>query len=149
MSIGTACIVFTTGLDQKAQDISQQLIARGFNVCMAEAGKEEVEAAQTAQPVSEGVQSCIDNAEISIFLIPEEGHECLLGAAQRAVACGRPIIAIAENVDLLPQVFDEHAHSVLTINSARLSDVIQGEQVWECANGSLRAERDIERVECQ
>lgn len=149
MSNDKACIVFTTGLDQKAQKVSQQLNERGFDVCMAEAEQEEVEAAQAAQPVSEEIQSCIDNAVISIFLIPEEGYECLEGAAGHAVACGKTIVAIAENVESLPQVFDDHASSVLTIDSLRLSDVIQGNQVWERADGSPSAERKIDRVKCQ
>ncbi|MNJ43412.1 hypothetical protein D3C76_328360 [compost metagenome] len=149
MNSGNACIVFTTGLEPKAQAVCQQLNAHGFNVCMAAAEQEEVEAAQAAQPVSEEVQSCIDNAVISIFLIPEEGYECLEGAAGHAVTCGKTIVAIAENVASLPQVFDDHASSVLTIASTRLSDVIQGTQVWERAEGNPSTERKINRVKCQ
>ncbi|MNC65708.1 hypothetical protein D3C75_1160270 [compost metagenome] len=59
------------------------------------------------------------------------------------------MVAIAENVELLPQVFDDHATSVLTFDSPRLSDVIQGEQVWERADGSPSTEREIDRVKCQ
>jgi hypothetical protein len=149
MSSGNACIVFTTGLESKARAVSQQLSKQGFNVCMAEAEREEVEAAQAAQPVPEEIQSCIDNAVISIFLIPEEGYGCLEGAAEHAAACGKTIVVIAENVELLPQVFDDHASSVLTIDSPRFSDVIQGVHVWERADGSLTSERKINRVKCQ
>ena len=149
MSSDNACIVFTTGLESKAQAVSQQLNQQGFNVCMTEADQEEVEAAQAAELVSEEIQSCIDNAVISIFLIPEEGHECLQGAAEYAAASGTTIVAIAEDVESLPQVFDDHAHSVLTINSSRLDDVIHGEQVWERADGSPREERKIDRIKCQ
>ncbi|MGY3170777.1 hypothetical protein ACVWYU_000150 [Pseudomonas sp. TE12234] len=149
MSSDKACIVFTIGLESKAQAVSQQLNEQGFGVCMAEAEQEEVEAAQAAQPVSEEIQSCIDNAVISIFLIPEEGYGCLQGAAEHAAASGKTMVAIAENVESLPQVFDDHATSVLTFDSPRLSDVIQGEQVWERADGSPSTEREIDRVKCQ
>jgi hypothetical protein len=144
-----ACIVFTTGLEHKAQVVSQQLNERGYEVCMTRAEQPEVEAAQADQPVSDEIQSCIDNAVISIFLIPEQGYECLEGAANHAATCGTRIVAIAEDVESLPQVFDEHAYSVLTIDSPRLDEVIGGEPVWECADGSPRGEREIDRVECQ
>ena len=144
-----ACIVFTRGLEQKAQAVSQQLNERGFEVCMTGAEQPEVEAAQAEQPVSDEIQSCIDKAVISIFLIPEEGYECLEGAAEHAATCGTRIVAIAENIETLPQIFDDHAYSVLTIDSPRLDEVIRGEPVWERADGSPRDERDIDRVKCQ
>lgn len=144
-----ACIVFTTGLEQKAQAISQQLDERGFDVCMTGAEQPEVEAAQAEQTVSDEIQSCINNAAISIFLIPEEGYECLEGAAEHAAACGTRIVAIAENVESLPQIFDDHAHSVLTVDSSQLDGVIGGESVWERADGGPRDERKIDRVKCQ
>jgi len=149
MNSSNACIVFTVGLELKAQEVCQELSVQGFDVCLASADQEEVEAAQTAQPVSEEVQNCIDNAVISIFLIPEEGSGYLEGAAEYAAACGKTIVAIAENVASLPQVFDDHASSVLTIASARLSDVIQGSHVWERADGKPSIERKIDRVKCQ
>ncbi|MBC3438179.1 hypothetical protein HU735_22420 [Pseudomonas sp. BW16M2] len=144
-----ACIVFTTGLEQKAQAVAQQLNDRGFEICMTGAEQPEVEAAQAEQPVSDEIQSCIDNAVISIFLIPEEGYECVVGAAEHAAMCATRIVAIAEDIESLPQVFDEHAHSVLTIQSPRLDEVIGGESIWERADGSPREERDINRVKCQ
>ncbi|CAO3308140.1 hypothetical protein LG197_22360 [Pseudomonas asiatica] len=149
MSSDKACIVFTTGLEQKAQAVALQLNEQGFEVCMSEADQSEVEAAQAEQPVSDEIQSCIDNAIISIFLIPEEHFECLEAAAEHAATCGTRIVAITENVELLPTVFDEHAYAVLTIGSTRLDQVISGEPVWECADGSLREQRDIVRVKCQ
>lgn len=149
MSSDKACVVFTTGLEPKAQAVSQQLSEQGYAVCMAEAEQEEVEAAQAAQLVSAEIQSCIDNAAISIFLIPEVDYGCLVGAAEHAAARGKNIVAIAENVEALPQVFDDHASSVLTIDSPRLGDVIQGEQVWERVDGSPSPERKINRVKCQ
>ncbi|MEE4675859.1 hypothetical protein V2K57_15880 [Pseudomonas alliivorans] len=149
MSSGKACIVFTDGLEPKAQSVSQQLNEQGYEVCMAEAEQEQVEAAQAGHAVPAEIQSCIDNATISIFLIPEEDYGCLVGAAEHAAARGKNIVVIAENVEELPQVFDDHATSVLTIDSPRLSDVIQGEQVWERADGSPAPEREINRVKCQ
>lgn len=143
------CIVFTTGLEQKAQAVAQQLNDRGFEICMTGAEQPEVEAAQAEQPVSDEIQSCIDNAVISIFLIPEEGYECLKGAAEYAATCATRIVAIAEDIESLPQIFDEYAHSVLTIQSPRLDEVIGGESIWERADGSPREERDIDRVKCQ
>ncbi|WP_017904591.1 hypothetical protein [Pseudomonas asplenii] len=144
-----ACIVFTTGLERKAQAVSEQLNDRGFEVCMTGAEQPEVEAAQAKQTVSDEIQSCINNAVISIFLIPKEGYECLEGAAEHAATCGKRIVAIAEDVESLPQVFDEHAYSVLTIDSPRLDEVIGGDPVWERADGGPREERDIDRVICQ
>lgn len=149
MSSDKACIVFTVGLDQEARTVSEQLNEKGFEVCMAVAEQEEVEAAQAGQPVSTEVQSCIDNSSISIFLVPEQEHECLEGAAGHAVACGKTIVVIAENVESLPQIFDDHANSVLTIDSPRLSAVIHGDHVWERADGTPASKRDIDRVDCQ
>ncbi|ATH79684.1 hypothetical protein CO724_00385 [Ectopseudomonas mendocina] len=149
MSSYKACIVFTAGLDQEAQTVAEQLTEKGFEVCMTAAKQEDVEAAQGGQPVSEEVRSCIDNASISIFLIPEHDYECLEGAAGHAVACGKTIVVIAENVESLPQIFDDHANSVLTIGSPRLSDVIQGVHIWERADGTPASKRDIDRIVCQ
>lgn len=144
-----ACIVFTTGLEQKAQTVSQQLNERGFEVCMTGAEQPEVEAAKAEKPVSDEIQSCIDKAVISIFLIPEDGYEHMKGAAEHAASCGTRMVVIAENVESLPQVFDDHAYSVLRIDSPRLDEVIGGLPVWERADGNPRDERDIDRVLCQ
>lgn len=149
MSSDKACIVFTAGLDREARTVSERLNEKGFDVCMAVAEQEEVEAAQAGQPVSEEVQSCIDNASISIFLVPEQDYECLEGAAGHAVACGKTIVVIAENVESLPQIFDDHANSVLKIDSPRLGDAIQGDQIWERADGTPASKRDIDRIDCQ
>lgn len=149
MSSKKACIVYTKGLESKARAVSQELNQKGFNVCMAEAEQDEVEAAQAGESVPEHIQACIDNSVICVFLIPEQGYGCLQGAAGYAAAAGKLIVAIAENVASLPQVFDDHATSVLTIDSSRLSEVIQGEQVWERADGSPSPERKIKRVKCQ
>ena len=149
MSSQKACVVFTTGMDAEAQSVSQQLFEEGFDVCTAEAEQEVVEAAQAAGAIPEEIKSCIDNAAICIFLIPEEGSDCLTAAAGHAGASGKKIVAVAENVESLPQIFDDIASSVLTIDSPQLKDVIHGKQVWEQADGSPSPKRDINRVKCQ
>jgi len=147
MSNGKACVVFTTGMDAKAQSVSEQLAHEGFDVCTAEADQEVVEAAQ-AGAVPDEIKSCIDNAVICIFLIPEEGHECLTGAAEHAGASGKRIVAVAQNVESLPEIFDDLASSVLNVNSPRMAEVIQGQEVWERADGSASPKRTIKRIEC-
>lgn len=148
MSNGKACVVFTIGMDTEAQSVSEQLAHEGFEVCTAEADQEIVEAAQ-AGAVPDEIKSCIDNAVICIFLIPEEGHECLTGAAGHAGASGKRIVAVAQNVESLPQIFDDIASSVLNVNSPHLAEVIQGQEVWERADGSASPRRKIKRIDCQ
>lgn len=148
MSKEKACVVFTTGMDAEAKSVSDQLATEGFDVCTAEVDQNVVEAAQ-AGTVPDEIKSCIDNAVICIFLIPEEGHECLTGAAEHAGASGNRIVAVAQNVETLPQIFDDLASAVLNVDSPRLGDVIQGQQVWERADGSFSPKRKIKRIECQ
>ncbi|MFP6831726.1 MAG: hypothetical protein VB998_07720 [Pseudomonas sp.] len=148
MSNKKACIVFTSGMETEAKSVSAQLGEEGFDVCTAEADQDTVEAAQ-AGAVPDEIKSCIDNAVICIFLIPEEGHECLTGAVGHAGASGKRIVAVAEDVESLPQIFDDLASSVLTVDSPKLKDVIQGQQVWERADGSSPPKRVIKRIECQ
>jgi len=148
MSNGKACVVFTTGMNTEAQSVSEQLAHEGFEVCTAEADQEVVEAAQ-AGAVPDEIRSCIDNAVICVFLIPEKGHECLTGAAGHAGMSGKRIVAVAQNVESLPQIFDDIASSVLNVNSPNLAEVIQGQEVWERADGSASPKRKIKRIECQ
>ncbi|SFY08208.1 hypothetical protein SAMN03159390_03708 [Pseudomonas sp. NFACC49-2] len=143
-----ACVVFATGMDAEVKSVSEQLAEEGFDVCTAEADREIVEAAQSGS-VPEEIKSCIDNAVICIFLIPEEGNECLTDAAGHAGTSGKRIVAVAQNVESLPQIFDDLASSVLIVDSPRLRDVILGEQIWERADGSLGPKRKIKRIECQ
>ncbi|AXP01493.1 hypothetical protein DZG01_00260 [Pseudomonas fluorescens] len=143
-----ACVVFAIGMDAEAKSVSEQLAEEGFDVCMAEADREIVEAAQ-AGVVPEEIKSCIDNAVICIFLIPENENECLTGAAGHAGASGKRIVAVAQNVESLPQIFDDLASSVLIVDSPRLRDVIKGQKVWERADGSSGPKRKIKRIECQ
>jgi len=148
MSNKKACIVFTSGMDTEATSVSAHLAEEGFDVCTAEADQETVEAAQ-AGAVPDEIKSCIDNAVICIFLIPEEDHECLTGAVGHAGASGKRIVAVAENVESLPQIFDDLASSVLRVDSPKLKDVIQGQDVWERIDGSSPPKRVIKRIECQ
>lgn len=149
MNSQKACVVFTTGMDAEAQSISQQLAGEGFDICTAKADQEVVQAAQTAGVIPEEIKSCIENAAICIFLIPEEGHEPLTAAAGHAGASGKRIVAVAENVESLPQIFDDIASSVIAIESPQLKDVIQGKRVWARADGATSLKRDINRVKCQ
>lgn len=144
-----ACIVFTIGMQAEAQSIIHQLSEEGFDVCTAVAEQQIVEAAQAEGPVPDHIKSCIDNAAICFFLIPELGHECLAAAAGHAGASGRNIVAVAENVDALPEIFDDIAGSVLNIDSPQLKQVMEGKRVWERPDGSPRPTRDIDRVKCQ
>jgi len=150
MLTAKACIVFTTGLEDKVPSISSQLAADGFDVCVAAADQETVEAAQAGGAlIPEDVKSCISSAEICIFLIPTLEVECVIAAAGYAGKLGKKIIAVAEEVNSLPQVFDDMATCVVSIGSKSLQGALRGEVVWESPTDNVDGKRNIHRVKCQ
>ena len=150
MSNAKACLVFTRGLESKVPEISGKLVEEGFDVCIAVADQEVVEAAQLGSiSVPEDVKACILNASICIFLIPEKNSECVQAAAGYAGSSGKKIIAVIEDIDCLPQIFDDLATSVVCVDSPQLPDVLKGKSVWESSNGSADGTRVIPRIRCQ
>ncbi|MFJ3427888.1 hypothetical protein [Pseudomonas fragi] len=150
MSNAKACLVFARGLESKVLEISAQLVEEGFDVCTASADREVVEAAKLGSiNVPEDIKACIDNASICIFLISEQNSEHVQAAAGYAGISGKKIIAVIEDVDYLPQVFDELATSVVCVDSPQLPDVLKGKSVWESSNGSADGKRVIPRIRCQ
>jgi hypothetical protein len=145
-----ACIVFTVGLEKEVSPISTQLSAKGYNVCVAAADQEIVEAAQAgASCIPDAVKNCISDAEICVFLIPRQDAESVEIAAGFAGSMGKQIVAVAEDIDSLPQVFDDFAKSVVVVGSPKLGNALQGESVWERPTGSSDGKRIIHRVKCQ
>lgn len=145
-----ACLVFTFGLEKEVPQITAQLAHEGFNVCTVPADQEVVEAAQAGSlSIPETVRACIENANVCVFLIPRQESVDLVNAAGFASSLGNKIIAVAENVHTLPQIFDDVAFSVVCIGSPRLVDAIKGKKVWESANGSADGKREIHRIKCQ
>ncbi|WP_459207496.1 hypothetical protein ACSMEV_04960 [Pseudomonas sp. MLB6B] len=150
MSNAKACVVFTTGLENEASQIFSQLTAEGFKVCTAGADQEIVEAAQSGgASLPEAVKNCIDSAAICVFLIPKEDHDGLTAAAGYAGGSGKAIVAVVEDINFIPQIFDDLASSIVCVGSPQLADVIKGKPVWESPNGSADGKRVIPRIKCQ
>lgn len=145
-----ACVVFTVGLDRKVPSISEKLANEGYDVCTASAEQEVVEAAKAGSlDIPDAVKNCIDNAAICVFLIPQENSEGLSNAAGYAGRTGKKIVAVLENLNTLPQIFDDLASAVVGLGSSQLTKAIQGEQIWESPAGSSDGPRNIRRVRCQ
>lgn len=145
-----ACLVFTFGLEKEVPPITAQLTEEGFNVCTASADQEVVEAAQAgSRSVPEAVRSCIENAQICVFLIPNQESVDVINAAGYACSQGNRIIAVVENIHALPQIFDDIAFSVVCIGSPGVADAFKGRKVWETPNGSADGKREIQRIKCQ
>lgn len=145
-----ACVVFTNGLEKEMRSVSDELSDNGFNICVAAADEEMVKAAQAgAIELTDSVKNCIANAKICVFLIPKNQAECIVMAAQYAGSSGKTMIAIAEDANFLPSIFDDLAKAVLIIGSKNLSNALQGESIWEIPNSSPDGKRQISRVKCQ
>lgn len=145
-----ACLVFTFGLEKEVPSITAQLKEEGFNVCAVSADQEVVEAAQAGSvSVPETVRSCIENADICVFLIPHQESVDVISAAGYAGIGGNKIIAVVENVHALPQIFDDIAFSVVCVGSPGLADALKGKKVWEIPNESADGKREIARIKCQ
>lgn len=150
MSNAKACVVFTTGLEAEVPKISAQLAEEGFKVCTAGADQDIVEAAQSGSlSLPEAVKNCIDSAVICVFLVPKEHSENLLAAAGYASCSGKTIVAVVEDTESCPQIFDDLASSIVCVGSPQLTDAIKGKPVWESPNGSSDGKRVIPRIKCQ
>ena len=150
MSNPKACIVFTVGLEKEILPISTQLSANGFTVCVAAADQEIVESAQAgASCVPDAVKNCISDAEICIFLIPRQYAESVEIAAGFAGRIGKKIIAVAEDINSLPQIFDDLAKSAVAVGSPKLNNALRGESAWEPTTDFSDGKRIINRVKCQ
>lgn len=145
-----ACIVFAFELEEKAKSISKQLSEEGFNVCAAATNQEVVKDAKAgSSDIPEEVKSCIEGAEICVFLIPKQDSTEILGAANYAGSSGKKIVAVLEDLDYLPQIFDDIAISTVHIESPKLTDALKGKSIWECPTGPEDGKRKISRVKCQ
>lgn len=145
-----ACVVYTEGLKGAVPVVTEELIKKGFDVCVSAADLEVAEAAQAGhlEEVNREVRECIANAEICIFLIPQKAPECITGAAECARASGGKIIAVVEDVKSIPQIFDEIATAIVCVGSPQLPEALDGEEVWEAPKESPEG-RKITRIKCQ
>lgn len=145
-----ACIVFAFELEEKARSISKNLSEDGFDVCIVATERELVKNAKAGNTdIPDEIKSCISGAETCIFLVPKQESEGILGAAGYAGAAGKKIVAVLEDLSVLPQILDDLAVSTVQMESPKLDEALKGKIIWECPIGNNDGKREISRVKCQ
>ncbi|MBX9403153.1 hypothetical protein K4L06_17730 [Lysobacter sp. BMK333-48F3] len=147
-----ACVIYVNSNKDELPRVQEELEQNGYAVCSALASTEAARGLlHDESDVSETIRNCISNAELCIFLIPEELEQDgeIHGAASVAGQLGKRMVGLVGGArTVYPQEFDI-AGAIIRISSARLANVIQGEDVWESADNAPIKDRVIDHQKCQ
>jgi hypothetical protein len=148
-----ACLVYVAATADRRANVRSALEARGYKVDEVEVPVPEAAAAQSTEgETPEGLRDCVHTADLCVFLLPEEeADDGLLGAAGGvADGLGKPLLGVfcGERIEA-PQVFEDIGGAVVRQDSDRLLDAIDGKEIFENPDGSLRERRKIDHVKCQ
>lgn len=148
-----ACIIFVDSTRSQVAHVRSALEANGYKVSETEVCPDEATAAQSGTgQISESLRICIEGADLCIFLVPEEAGaaEQLGGGVGAGKDAGKRVIGVlVGSGTAVPQVFDDLADCIVRVDSERLPDAINGEEVWEAPDGSTPPPRKPKRVKCQ
>jgi hypothetical protein len=148
-----ACLVYVASTANQRSLMRQQLEAEGYQVCEVEARLDDALIAKGgSKDLPEAMTKCIEGAKTCVFLLPEDPkQDGLLGAGAGfadqldkhfvGIVCGKR--------DYAPKVFEEHADSVVSCDSAHIPEAIHGKEVFEKPDGSPRERRKIDHITCQ
>lgn len=148
----TACLIYVASLKQELPRVQESLEREGYKVVTL------LVSLSVAQQIKENsgqvpaeVRACIEQADICVFLLPEETVEDvgLSGAAGLAGQLGKRIIGLVAGArTVYPEGF-ELAGAMIRLASPRLKSVLQGEDTWEAEDKSPIKERGIDHQRCQ
>lgn len=148
----TACVIYVASTSVELATVKQSLERESYKV------RSLLVSADVAQYIRDNdgqvppkVRECIEQADLCIFLLPEDPAEDsgLHGAAGLAGQMGKRVVGlVAGSRAIYPAEF-ELAGSMVRFSSPRLRSVIQGENIWEEADTSPAKDRDIDHQRCQ
>lgn len=148
----TACVIYVASLESELPRIQEDLVRECYKVISL------LVSLDVAQHIKENrgqippkVRECIEQADLCVFLLPEETTEDggLNGVAGLAGQLGKRIVGlIAGARTVYPEGF-ELAGAMIRLASPRLKSVLQGEDTWETTDKSPIKKRDIDHQRCQ
>ena len=147
MEAKKACVVYVTKLAAVAQKLEAMLQEQGFEVCLTEASESEAKAAQAGDDI-ESIHDCLEDAEVSYFLISDEVPESMVSGAGTVLGGNSRVVVVTDGA-ALPEALDDGADSSVNINSPALADVVKGSDIWQKPDGSEAPPRVPHRQKCQ
>jgi hypothetical protein len=148
-----ACLIYVPATAAGRATVFQELEAKGYSVCEVEATLGEAKVVQSGLPaLSEELRACLADAELCVFLLPENAADDagIELAADAADGSEKRIVGVVAGARAAyPQVLDDGAESMLRVGSKRLAAAIAGESAWEAPGGTPATIRPIKRVRCQ
>lgn len=153
METKKACLVFVTATADQRAAVRSQLETDGLTVCEVRADLEDAIAGQSGSDVlPQGLEACMADAEVCVFLLPDQPEEdgMLAGAAAGADASGKTLVCVVTGArTVYPEIFQDAAESLLRDGSSSLSEAVSGGSVWEGADKSRVTKRKMTHVKCQ
>jgi len=148
-----ACLIYvstTAGMVQAAQ---ARLESEGYKVCkvLADTDTATSAMAETGSALPDKLKTCIETADLCVFLLPEAAADdgCMASGGALASELGKPFVGVVEGerVDL-PESFEEDAAGIVLDCDESLSEAIRGDRSFKKSDGTLR-ERTIRHLKCQ
>ena len=148
----TACVIYVASTKVELDPVKQNLEREGYKVTPL------LVSADVAQYIKDNdgqvppkIRECIEQADLCIFLLPEEPAEDsgIQGAAGLAGEMGKRVVGLVDGYRAIYPTEFELAGSMIRLSSPRLKSVIQGENIWEEADKSPAKDRDIDHQRCQ
>lgn len=146
-----ALIIYVEATASARAAIVDRLRAKGFTVQEVLVTDADAEALRPGEGHPD-LRAMIEDADLCIFLLPEDGvgDGGLAGAATEVSGFNKPLVAILQgDREDLPDVFEDCAAAVIRETSDQLDRVLAGEEVWETRNAKPRPDRTITHVKCQ
>ncbi|MEN4815913.1 hypothetical protein [Pantoea agglomerans] len=141
-----ACVIYIEETEHLLPATEQKLQDIGFSMCSV-----KLEKSWSEEKSTPAVEGCQRNAEVCIFLLDDKCNEypSFGGSVGCAAAGGINIVGVTEIKVKLPAIIDEKANSVISIQSPKFQNAVEGESIWEDSDGNKLPRRKIDRVRCQ
>ncbi len=148
-----ACLIYVTATLKLRESARARLEKEGYDVCETLADIDEATTVKLGDaPVSDNLKACIDDADICVFLLPEDvgADGCMGSGAGYASEIGKPFIAVVEGErEALPPSFDDDAAGVVRDCDEGLTGAINGDPSFKKPDGTNVPPRKTDHVKCQ
>lgn len=135
--------------------MKELLASRGYDCRDSSVTSESPNKAKNENYIKYEILSPLINwaSTLVVLITPHtKNSEWVQWEIEHAKALGKRIVGVWAHGDSeceVPEALDKYADSVVGWNSDRIIDALDGKDSWECADGSDRDPRSIDRIRCQ
>lgn len=151
-NVKKACVIYVRATESELPRVNRELEQEGYTVNAVLATAQDLRSIRNdSNDISDALRQCIADADLCVFLIPEEEENDggIGGGAGFARQMGKRIVVLVGGARAVyPEGFDI-ADAIIRMASPRLTAVIQGEDTWESPDQTVIPDRPIHHQKCQ